>query len=109
MFAAEGSDWFWWFGNDQESHNDAAFDELFRTHLKAVYAALELEAPDALDAFIVAHPVVWTFTHPLAAIRRTDQLTIRTNCPGRLTKHRPTAALGIQAPMPRQFQPCRNQ
>ena len=32
-----------------------------------------------------------------------------TNCPGRLTKHRPTAALGIQAPMPRQFQPCRNQ
>ena len=85
LFAAEGSDWFWWFGNDQESHNDAAFDELFRTHLKAVYAALELEAPDALDDFIVAHPVVWTFTHPLAAIRRTDQLCIRTNCPGRLT------------------------
>ena len=85
MFAAEGSDWFWWFGNDQESHNDAAFDELFRTHLKAVYAALELDAPDALDDFIVAHPVVWTFTHPLEAIRRTDQLTIRTNCPGRLT------------------------
>ena len=85
ILAAEGSDWFWWFGNDQASHNDAAFDELFRSHLKAVYTALELEAPDALDDFIVAHPVVWTFTHPLAAIRRTDQLTIRTNCPGRLT------------------------
>ncbi|MNW08387.1 hypothetical protein D3C71_2051600 [compost metagenome] len=32
-----------------------------------------------------------------------------TNCPGRLTKHRPTAALGIHAPMPRQFQPWVNQ
>jgi hypothetical protein len=85
MFAAEGSDWFWWFGGDQESSNDAAFDELFRTHLKAVYSTLEIEAPDTLDDFIVAHPVVWTFTHPLAAIRRTDQVSIRTNCPGRLT------------------------
>ena len=85
LFAAEGSDWFWWFGSDQESRNDAAFDELFRAHLKAVYAALDLEAPDALDDFIVTHPIVWTFTHPVAAIRTTDHLAIRTNCPGRLT------------------------
>jgi alpha-amylase/alpha-mannosidase (GH57 family) len=85
LFAAEGSDWFWWFGSDQESRNDAAFDEMFRAHLKAVYSALDLEVPDTLDDFIVAHPVVWTFTRPLTAIRRTDQLLIRTNCPGRLT------------------------
>jgi alpha-amylase/alpha-mannosidase (GH57 family) len=85
ILAAEGSDWFWWFGSDQESSNDAAFDELFRTHLKAVYSALDMEPPDVLDDFIVAHPMVWTFTHPIAAVRRTDRLSIRTNCPGRLT------------------------
>lgn len=85
LFAAEGSDWYWWFGSDQESRNDAAFDELFRAHLKAVYVALGLEPPAALDDYIVTHPVVWTVTHPIAAIRSTDQLSIRTNCPGRLT------------------------
>ena len=32
-----------------------------------------------------------------------------TNCPGKLTKHSPINALGIQAPSPRQFQPWLNQ
>lgn len=85
LLAAEGSDWFWWFGSDQESRNDAAFDELFRAHLRGAYHALGLEAPDSLEDFIVAHPVVWTFTHPVSTIRRRDQVSIRTNCPGRLT------------------------
>jgi len=38
MFAAEGSDWFWWYGNDQKSPGgDAPFDEGFRTHLRNIY------------------------------------------------------------------------
>ena len=85
LLAAEGSDWYWWFGSDQESRNDAAFDELFRAHLRGAYQALALEAPESLGDFIVAHPIVWTFTHPVAKIRRRDQVSIRTNCPGRLT------------------------
>ena len=85
LLAAEGSDWFWWFGSDQESRNDAVFDELFRGHLRGVYAALELEAPESLDGFIVTHPVVWTFTRPLAAIRQGERVSIRTNCAGSLT------------------------
>lgn len=84
LLAAEGSDWFWWFGSDQESRNDAAFDELFRAHLRGAYQAVDLEVPDSLGDFIVVHPVVWTFTHPVSAIRRRDQVSIRTNCPGRL-------------------------
>jgi alpha-amylase/alpha-mannosidase (GH57 family) len=84
VFAAEGSDWYWWFGNDQESRNDATFDELFRAHLRGVYEALTLETPALLDEFIVEHPVVWTFTHPVMTIRRRDKLTIRTNCEGRV-------------------------
>jgi hypothetical protein len=84
LFAAEGSDWYWWFGSDQESRNDATFDDLFRGHLRGVYAALGVEVPQAPDDVIVAHPMVWTFTHPSATIRHTDRMTIRTNCPGRL-------------------------
>lgn len=37
IYAAEGSDWFWWYGPDFSTENDPLFDELFRQHLKNVY------------------------------------------------------------------------
>ena len=37
MFAAEGSDWFWWYGKDQDSGADVVFDTNFRLHLENVY------------------------------------------------------------------------
>lgn len=49
IYAAEGSDWFWWYGGDYSSNRDEQFDTLFRTHLKNVYLALELTPPDILD------------------------------------------------------------
>lgn len=85
LLAAEGSDWFWWFGSDQESRNDASFDELFRAHVRGAYRAIGVDPPADADEAIAPHPVVWTFAHPVARIGRRDQLTIRTNCPGRLT------------------------
>jgi alpha-amylase/alpha-mannosidase (GH57 family) len=85
LLAAEGSDWFWWFGSDQESRNDASFDELFRAHVRSAYRAMGMDPPADTDEAIVPHPVVWTFAQPVARIGRRDQLTIRTNCPGHLT------------------------
>ena len=35
--AAEGSDWFWWFGEDHYTADKALFDSLFRAHIQAVY------------------------------------------------------------------------
>lgn len=84
LLASEGSDWFWWFGGDQDSGNDAAFDELFRAHLREAYEALDLAAPSELNDYIVAHPAVWTFTRPFSTLRPQDRVSIRTNCPGRL-------------------------
>jgi len=49
ILAAEGSDWFWWFGPEHSTANDAEFDALFRKHLTAIYAALGEEAPDSLS------------------------------------------------------------
>jgi hypothetical protein len=53
MYIAEGSDWFWWFGADQNSGNDEAFDQQFRSTLKQVYVALGEAAPDFLDVPII--------------------------------------------------------
>src|SRR6185437_3088665 len=40
LLAAEGSDWFWWFGEPFHSAEDAIFDRLFRAHLAGALAAL---------------------------------------------------------------------
>lgn len=37
VYIAEGSDWFWWYGDDHSSAQDALFDYLFRKHLQNVY------------------------------------------------------------------------
>ncbi len=45
MLFAEGSDWFWWYGSDQDSGNDAYFDTAFRELLGQVYDTLGQERP----------------------------------------------------------------
>jgi alpha-amylase/alpha-mannosidase (GH57 family) len=48
LYIAEGSDWFWWFGEDHSSAQDALFDYLFRKHLQNVYVLLGEEPPPEL-------------------------------------------------------------
>ena len=45
MLFAEGSDWFWWYGSDQESGDDEYFDTAFRALLGEVYLSLGQESP----------------------------------------------------------------
>jgi alpha-amylase/alpha-mannosidase (GH57 family) len=49
LYAAEGSDWFWWYGPDFTTENDPLFDRLFRAHLCAVYHACGAVPPAAFD------------------------------------------------------------
>ena len=49
IFIAEGSDWYWWFGDDHSSAQDALFDQLFRKHLENVYILLDHPAPAELN------------------------------------------------------------
>lgn len=56
LYAAEGSDWLWWYGSDQSSGDDETFDLMFRSTLLQLYEALGLEAPAALHAPIIARP-----------------------------------------------------
>lgn len=48
LYAAEGSDWFWWFGDDHFSPHSDRFDLLFRRHLMNVYRLLEQDPPREL-------------------------------------------------------------
>jgi len=49
IYIAEGSDWFWWYGDDHSSAQDSLFDQLFRKHLKNVYILLHRPYPSQLD------------------------------------------------------------
>jgi alpha-amylase/alpha-mannosidase (GH57 family) len=57
MLLAEGSDWFWWYGTDQDSGQDDYFDDAFRMLLRRVYEALGEPVPDSLAVPIVPPPV----------------------------------------------------
>jgi alpha-amylase/alpha-mannosidase (GH57 family) len=48
VLIAEGSDWFWWYGDDHSSEHDLEFDDLFRRHLRNVYGLLLKPVPDEL-------------------------------------------------------------
>jgi alpha-amylase/alpha-mannosidase (GH57 family) len=48
IYIAEGSDWFWWYGDDHSSPQDALFDHLFRKHLRNVYTLLGCDPPGYL-------------------------------------------------------------
>ena len=51
MYILEGSDWFWWYGEDP----DGSFDKLFRMHLLNFYALIEKDPPEYLKKPIASH------------------------------------------------------
>ena len=58
MYLAEGSDWFWWYGSDQDSGQDSYFDEGYRALLAGVYQSLGVGVPDFVNVPIIeAQPV----------------------------------------------------
>ncbi len=54
IYAAEGSDWFWWYGLDQNMGNDEVFDEGFRGTLARAYGHIGLDAPGYLAIPVIA-------------------------------------------------------
>ncbi|XGV97746.1 MAG: glycoside hydrolase [Leptolyngbya sp. BL-A-14] len=78
LYAAEGSDWFWWFGEGHSSNQDAIFDQLFREHLAAIYQALNEPVPDHIHRPIEAHTrsgdhAPQSFIHPFIDGRGDEQ------------------------------------
>jgi alpha-amylase/alpha-mannosidase (GH57 family) len=57
LLIAEGSDWFWWYGDDHSSAHDPEFDELFRRHVRNVYDALGQTPPAELFQSNITTPI----------------------------------------------------
>ncbi|MHB1035856.1 MAG: hypothetical protein ACYC35_18730 [Pirellulales bacterium] len=72
LLIAEGSDWFWWFGDDHSSAQDALFDRLFRKHLQNVYTLLGDPPPGEL-----ARPISHSFGHPRLHSDPTGLLSVK--------------------------------
>ncbi len=53
IYIAEGSDWFWWYGDEHTSENDEIFDLLFRENLANVYRFLGKRPPDHLSIPVI--------------------------------------------------------
>lgn len=53
LLIAEGSDWFWWYGEPNNSGQDFLFDYMFRERLKNVYTTLGTNYPEYLDKTII--------------------------------------------------------
>jgi alpha-amylase/alpha-mannosidase (GH57 family) len=69
LFIAEGSDWFWWYGDDHSSEHDLEFDKLFRRHVRNIYRSLDLPIPEELFVSnITTQPPLVTVQPPSAFI-----------------------------------------
>ncbi|MDD3237404.1 MAG: glycoside hydrolase family 57 protein [Candidatus Gastranaerophilales bacterium] len=54
LYIAQGSDWFWWYGEPNDSGQDHIFDYLFREHLKNIYLLLGKKVPKYLDSPLIS-------------------------------------------------------
>ncbi|MCY3021509.1 MAG: glycoside hydrolase family 57 protein [Planctomycetota bacterium] len=69
LYIAEGSDWYWWYGDDRSSGDDEAFDTLFRTHLKNMYKFLGQAVPFFLNVPVKGGAYAGRYTTPTASLR----------------------------------------
>ena len=67
LMIAEGSDWFWWYGEPNNSGQDFVFDYMFREHLKNTYILLDKIPPDYLDTSLITRVDI-PFKHPVSNI-----------------------------------------
>ena len=59
LWVAQSSDWYWWYGEPNDSGQDDIFDHLFREHLKNLYKAINNPIPLYLESpltdFVESH------------------------------------------------------
>ncbi|MBI3448772.1 MAG: glycoside hydrolase [Acidobacteria bacterium] len=68
--AAEGSDWFWWYGDEHSSEEDSIFDATFRSLLAETWRLLGEASPPALGEPIMGRRRA-PFEPPSGAVRVT--------------------------------------
>jgi alpha-amylase/alpha-mannosidase (GH57 family) len=78
ILRAEGSDWFWWYGDDFSTDNDIEFDRLFRANICQIYRSLGLDPPSSVSKTLLVPRDIRPakepsgFIHPVINGRLTD-------------------------------------
>lgn len=67
LLISEGSDWFWWYGDDHISANQSEFDELFRWNIEQIYLLIGHHIPDE-----VRQPIADKIEFPHAELSTKD-------------------------------------
>jgi alpha-amylase/alpha-mannosidase (GH57 family) len=88
LAAAEGSDWFWWFGEDHYTADKAMFDSLFRANLQAALERAELPVPAWVSLPIIGTGGAGDVHHEPTAL-------IRPVIDGRVTRYYEWAGAGL--------------
>ncbi len=52
IYIAEGSDWFWWYGDEHQAPNKPDFDILFRWFIRRVYQSIGMNPPENTNHII---------------------------------------------------------
>ncbi|MEK6602892.1 MAG: glycoside hydrolase family 57 protein [Nitrospirota bacterium] len=68
LYAAEGSDWFWWYGDEFDTDHKALFDQIFRLHLANVYRLVGAEVPEFLKVPVLRQTSKMDIREPSALI-----------------------------------------
>lgn len=55
VYVCEGSDWYWWYGEPNDSGQDEIFDLIFRERLQNVYKILNKPVPDYLNQPLISY------------------------------------------------------
>jgi alpha-amylase/alpha-mannosidase (GH57 family) len=92
LLVAEGSDWFWWYGDDFSCDCIAEFDALFRSYVKTAWRALGETVPPQLDTPIKQQG------QATATPQQEPQGFIRPRVDGRIKSYFDWTGAGIYAP-----------
>ncbi len=66
LYICQGSDWFWWYGEPNNSGQDYIFDYIFRERLKNIYKILGMDIPAYLeDPIITANDLAMRYPEGL--------------------------------------------
>jgi alpha-amylase/alpha-mannosidase (GH57 family) len=68
IYINEGSDWYWWFGDEFSSPQDEVFDEMFRKNLINIYESINEKPPQQLLLPIKGKWKRKTWTEPIGLI-----------------------------------------
>lgn len=69
IYIAEGSDWFWWYGDEFSTENDEEFDRIFRLHLKNCYVLHDDPVPSDLNKSLITPHDITPLKAPVGFIK----------------------------------------